>query len=636
MSKTKNEIWSVIVFVLLGLAALVGIAYGLLSKRSTPLGRLGRNIINMDTLSSPIDSTDLETEGHYDLREGEIYLVTVNGDSAFVDIQDVHGAHLEGNIYYLKPGATMVNAVPYDFVTRLFSNRLIIGDKEYSFQHSNSELRGFVDGQEHIVTGKDDKTYRFKAVSYTQPAFATLIDHRYQRPLYKTRVIKDIIYGQSEGYWTENGWDNAQSYTKILFEGIRNTINYRILPLKMDVYMPITQDNDDGGESSQQHPLILFIHGGAYYVGDKADKAIVEWCNYFTSLGYVCASIDYRMGFFPTKEEIERAGYMAAQDANAAMRFLVHNADRYNIDPDNLFAAGCSAGAITALNLTFMSESDRPQSSYGYGSDGRKALALAKSRQSADNDDDTIEEKEDDSPSDDSKKNNVKRLLTQYKQIRTQRKQNKINKDNLGSLTASGNAINERFHIRAIANMWGAVNNLDELQNSRTDIISFHGNADKLVPYDKGYPFQDADNKLGQHLIGNLYGSAAITARAQSLGLRASLNTFPNMGHAPHLNPDRSINRRVFNLIRDSITSFFYTEMVPQPACIAQDANNVRHFFILSPQVSRVMWQVEGGFILQTSPRSIWVVWIKGAPIHRIQASGLYENGIAFNTHREI
>lgn len=623
MSKTKNDTWSIVVLVLLAIGAAAGITYGLLSKHAAPGGHGGGDSINMDTLSLPLGEEDMEADGNYDLSEGETYMVTVNGDTAFAVIEDVHGAHLQGSFYRILPGTNLVEAAPYDFVTRLFSNRLMIGDKEYSFQNSSSELRGFVDGQEHAVTDKDNKTYRFKAVSYMQPAFSILVDHRYLRPLYRVRTVRDITYGKSNGYWTENGWDNTQSYTKILFEGIRNTLNSRPLLLKMDVYMPAMPGGEEE-RAAMRHPLILFIHGGAYYVGGKGDKAITEWCNYYASLGYVCASIDYRMGFFPSREEIERAGYMAAQDANAAMRFLVHNAARYGIDPDCLFAAGCSAGAITALNMAFMTDDERPLSSYGFGADGKRAMALANSR--AAQAQDTADEEDDER----------KGLFGQRRQNTKQIKEDKLNKDNLGSLTNSGNAINERFHIRAVANMWGAVADLDEMENGRTDIISFHGSADNLVPYDKGYPFQDADNKMGKRLVGNLYGSASITRKAQSMGLRAKLNTLPGMGHAPHLNEDHSINRKVFNLIRDSITAFFYTEMVPQTAVIMQDGSDARHFYIAAPQVSRVVWHVEGGFVVSRAQRSVRVVWIKNAPVHRLQASGIYDNGIGFSTQREV
>ena len=56
---------------------------------------------------------------------------------------------------------------------------------------------------------------------------------------------------------------------------------------------------------------------------------------------------------------------MALQDAHAAMRFMVDHAKYYNIDTSNIFVGGASAGSITALNLAFMTDNDRPQAVKG-------------------------------------------------------------------------------------------------------------------------------------------------------------------------------------------------------------------------------------------------------------------------------
>jgi acetyl esterase/lipase len=84
--------------------------------------------------------------------------------------------------------------------------------------------------------------------------------------------------------------------------------------------------------------------------------------HYFAERGYVVASINYRLGFFPLAPSVDRAGYRALQDAHAAVCYLIANADEFGIDTSNIFAAGTSAGAITALNLAFMEEKNRPES----------------------------------------------------------------------------------------------------------------------------------------------------------------------------------------------------------------------------------------------------------------------------------
>lgn len=69
------------------------------------------------------------------------------------------------------------------------------------------------------------------------------------------------------------------------------------------------------------------------------------------------------MGFLlPYKDAIDCAGYRATQDANAALRYLMHHADFYRINPDLVFTWGSSAGAITALNVAFLRDNNRPES----------------------------------------------------------------------------------------------------------------------------------------------------------------------------------------------------------------------------------------------------------------------------------
>ncbi len=95
-------------------------------------------------------------------------------------------------------------------------------------------------------------------------------------------------------------------------------------------------------------------------------QRLSELAENFARKGYVVAAINYRMGFNPaSKSSLERSAYRAVQDARAALRFLSYNAENYRIDPDCIFLAGTSAGAITALNSAFMKEDERPESTRG-------------------------------------------------------------------------------------------------------------------------------------------------------------------------------------------------------------------------------------------------------------------------------
>ena len=66
----------------------------------------------------------------------------------------------------------------------------------------------------------------------------------------------------------------------------------------------------------------------------------------------MAVSINYRLGFHPTKKEIRQAELRALEDADAALEYLFGRED-LRIDRDRVFIAGTSAGAMTALNLAF-------------------------------------------------------------------------------------------------------------------------------------------------------------------------------------------------------------------------------------------------------------------------------------------
>lgn len=72
-----------------------------------------------------------------------------------------------------------------------------------------------------------------------------------------------------------------------------------------------------------------------------------DYCIGLARRGFVAATIDYRKGWdssIPTEQV--KAGYRVQQDANAALRFAVENADLVNIDTNWMFIGGQSAGSI--------------------------------------------------------------------------------------------------------------------------------------------------------------------------------------------------------------------------------------------------------------------------------------------------
>ncbi len=95
--------------------------------------------------------------------------------------------------------------------------------------------------------------------------------------------------------------------------------------LLLDLYLP---ENSQG-----PLPLIIWVHGGAWSAGDKADCPARR----MLQRGYAVASINYRLsneGVFPAQIE----------DCKAAIRWLRAHAEQYGLDPDHFAAWGNSAG----------------------------------------------------------------------------------------------------------------------------------------------------------------------------------------------------------------------------------------------------------------------------------------------------
>lgn len=101
---------------------------------------------------------------------------------------------------------------------------------------------------------------------------------------------------------------------------------------KLDLYFPQT-----GGP----WPVLLYVHGGSWMEGDKAEG--VGWRGVNES-GYLVASINYRMaaeGKFP----------LMIEDVKCAVRYLRANSAKFNLDPTRFVAVGASAGGHLAALL---------------------------------------------------------------------------------------------------------------------------------------------------------------------------------------------------------------------------------------------------------------------------------------------
>ena len=430
--------------------------------------------------------------------------------------------------------------------------------------------RFYVDGYDLFAEAKDitytsnvfgeflqdnnGKKHRITSISsYEQPVFQEEPETwTYKDSVYHVSVDQDVPYASALGYWTSLP-SSDDSFLGIYLSQTLNK-SKSMLPLTMDVYAP-----DDGKKALR--PLLVLIHGGAFYNGDKASAGFPEWGRYFAARGYLVASVNYRMGFWANPISVERAGYRAVQDVNAAIRFLVHEKSEYHVDPDRVFVAGTSAGGITALNLAFMRESDIP----------------ASARQE-------------------------------------------------GSIDAVNPNLHDRFSVRAVGNLWGAVRDLSMIGNENTAVISYHSSGDPVVPFGADHPFQGIF--LNDVLFDTMYGSGEITPYARSLGRRVELHSYDMPGyHTLHLDGNR-VNH-IFYEIETGLRDFFSSVMLPHPVSI-QHVQGSSFFSIDDTDVSEISWKVEGGVILESDHEKVKVLLFPGAMDHTVTVSGRYRSGLTF------
>ena len=107
--------------------------------------------------------------------------------------------------------------------------------------------------------------------------------------------------------------------------------------------------------------LIVYQFGGWFLIGWREEPDIPQFATYFAQLGYVVATIDYRLGFNPTDTTSGmRECYRASQDERSAVRFLCQNAQQFGIDTSRIILTGTSAGCFTAFVNCYMGDTLRP------------------------------------------------------------------------------------------------------------------------------------------------------------------------------------------------------------------------------------------------------------------------------------
>jgi para-nitrobenzyl esterase len=242
--------------------------------------------------------------------------------------------------------------------------------------------------------------------------------------------------------------------------------------LLMDIYEPT-------GDTASKRPLIIMAHGGSFLGGTKTGTDVVPLCKDLAKLGYVVASIEYRVGMlnFPFMDSTGAAAAVlrGVHDGRAAVRFFRKNSisggNTYKIDINNIYFAGSSAGAFIGLHIAYM---DLPSELPAY--------------------------------------------VDTTKHIGT----------GGGIEGLSGNP-GYPSNVKAVINMCGALSDTSWMKSGDTPVLSFHGDKDNTVP------FGSAKITVGITPLLKVHGSASVTAKANKVGIVNCFTIYYGQGHVPYM-----------------------------------------------------------------------------------------------------
>lgn len=138
--------------------------------------------------------------------------------------------------------------------------------------------------------------------------------------------------------------------------------------LIFDFYEPV-------GDSISERPLVLLFHTGNFLpiqvnqtvLGTRSDSSNVEIATRLAKMGYVVASVDYRLGWNPTAPTqperalgLIQAAYRGIQDARTAIRFFkrdyAENENSFGVDTSRITLWGIGTGGYITLPTAYLHE----------------------------------------------------------------------------------------------------------------------------------------------------------------------------------------------------------------------------------------------------------------------------------------
>ena len=227
-----------------------------------------------------------------------------------------------------------------------------------------------------------------------------------------------IAFAQKGERYKAEIFAKYDSLTNVQY-GEANNLKDESEKLLLDIYSP-------NGDALKKRPLVVFLHGGGFKNGDKAKGYPLLFCKGLVKRGFVASSINYRLGVAEPQTDTTtfEAMYRAVQDAKSAIRFFRKNSEKYGIDINQIYIMGGSAGAIAALHLAYLDQTEVPKF---------------------------------------------------------------IDVEKMGTLEGSSGNGGYSSKVKAVINCWGALADFHWIEKGDIPVFSIHGMKDKTVPFDSSF-----------------------------------------------------------------------------------------------------------------------------------------------------
>lgn len=282
------------------------------------------------------------------------------------------------------------------------------------------------------------------------------------------------------------------SLSSDLLYGANTDADGNDIDLFLDVYEPT-------GDVVTDRPLVIVVHGGSFIGGSKTGDDVVPICEDLAKMGYVVASIQYRLGvpiFGSIPQNAKKAVVRGMQDSKAAVRYfrrdVAESNNTFGINPEQIYMLGVSAGGFNALNVAYLDSDDEIPSD----------IDLSDASLSG------------------------------------------------GAEGDSGNP-GYSSSIAGVVNVAGAIADLSLIEAGDAPVCSFHGTGDTVVPFGS-----DILTLLGIIEVDTVHGSESIHARADFLEIDNCFQIQFQEGHVPH-----QTNAFHYDTLR-SVTSNFLSYLV--------------------------------------------------------------------------